>query len=66
MDFKEFEKNFNEANKSELERKMFDDRPKLHNVLVKRYAAWLKAFKMLQKLALLLGYQIKFIKIKKS
>ena len=61
MSFKEFEKDFNKANKSELERKLFNATT---NDLGKRLKAWLRTLENLKKLAALLGYEITFSKIK--
>jgi hypothetical protein len=61
MSFENFKKDFEKANKTDLEKRL-NKEGKSNNVLAKRLTAWLKVFESLKKLASLLGYDIIFIK----
>ena len=61
MDLDEFLKELENANKRDLEQKIWG---KANNNLKTRLTSWIKSFKMLEKVANFLGYEIKFLKTK--
>ena len=63
MDFDEFLKELEKANKRELEKAVWN---KANNNLKVRLVSWIKAFRNIEKIAKVLGFQITFSKIKKS